>query len=138
MNIRTWTQGGGVWLAEFESGADGVDSIEGGWLDVQPELAEEACTAIRSGVAPFAQEMRTGELGRGLTTVALLAAGQDLSVQVFSGPLDDVADEHFGGVDSGEWGGGGASDAMDQWDGIDEDPDQRLDGIDDGGPGDLF
>ena len=45
MNIRTWTQGGGVWLAEFESGADGVDSIEGGWLDVQPELAEEALCA---------------------------------------------------------------------------------------------
>jgi hypothetical protein len=82
--------------------------------------------------------MRTGELGRGLTTVALLAAGQDLSVQVFSGPLDDVADEHFGGVDSGEWGGGGASDAMDQWDGVDEDPNQGLDGIDDGGSGDLF
>ena len=64
MNIRTWTQGGGVWLAEFESGADGVDS--------------------------------------------------------------------------GEWGGGGASDAMDQWDGVDEDPNQGLDGIDDGGPSDLF
>ena len=36
--IRTWTNGA-TWLAEFETGADAMDSLEGGWLDVQPELA---------------------------------------------------------------------------------------------------
>ena len=63
--IRTWTNGA-AWLAEFETGADAMDSLEGGWLDVQPELAEEGCAAVRAGVEPLAQELRTGELGRGL------------------------------------------------------------------------
>ena len=59
--IRTWTNGT-AWLAEFETGADAMDSLEGGWLDVQPELAEEGCAAVRAGVEPLAQELRTGEL----------------------------------------------------------------------------
>ncbi len=123
--IRTWTNGA-AWLAEFETGADAMDSLEGGWLDVQPELAEEGCAAVRAGVEPLAQDMRTGELGRGVVTVVLHARG--LEVEVFSEPIETVAAEHFGGVDRGDWGTRGGEDPNDQWQGVDVEPD--YDGID--------
>ncbi len=126
MSGRTWTDGA-VWLAEFESGADAVDAIEGGWLDAQPELAEEACAAVRAGVEPMAQELRTGVTGRGVTTIALIG-GRDLEVQAFGDPIELVADTHFGGVDAGAFNTGDSGELQDQWDGVDVVPDD--DGID--------
>lgn len=123
--IRTWTNGA-AWLAEFETGADAMDSLEGGWLDAQPELAEEGCAAVRAGVEPLAQDLRTGELGRGVVTVVLHA--RDLEVEAFGEPIEAVAGEHFGGIDKGDWGIRGGEDPDSRWEGIDAEPD--YDGVD--------
>ncbi len=124
MSGRTWTMGGRVWLAEFDSGAEAVDMIEGGWLDAQPELAEDGCMAVREGVEQYAEALRTGDLSRSTITVGLVAEGGALVVQVYGGPLQEIADEHYGGTEKGAWGAAGAgSELSDSWgEEVDEDP----------------
>ena len=81
---------------------------------------------MRAGVEPLAQELRTGELGRGVTTVVLHARG--LEIEVFPEPIEAVAGEHFGGIERGDWGTRGGEDPDARWEGVDAAPD--YDGID--------
>lgn len=145
MSGRTWTMDGRVWLAEFDSGAEAVDMIEGGWLDAQPELAEAGCMAVREGTQEYAEALRTGDLSQGIVTIGLVAEGTGLIVQLYAGPLEDIAEEHYDGIAKGVWGASsGRSELDDSWgEDVDIDPHERareqgLEGIDDGGPGDLF